>query len=326
MIVLPSNRPAARFYRGGARITAFRGEPPAGEHEPEDWIASTTSVFGDGSTGLTRLPDGTMLRDAIESDPVAWLGREHVRRWGSDAQLLVKLLDAGQRLPVHAHPHDDLAAALGHPHGKAEAWYILEGGSVHLGLTCDVTADELAGLVDRQDVAGLLGLLHRVEVAPGDAVWVPPGVLHAIGEGVLLLEVQQPADLSVLLEWEGFALDGPRDGHLGVGFATALEAVHRRAVEPGRLAGSVVRGPVEGSVLPPEADRYFRLERHVVDGELALEAGFAILTVAAGALSVASERGALDVARGATALVAAADGPLGVRGEGELLVARPPRP
>ncbi|MFJ4997890.1 carbohydrate kinase [Microbacterium sp. NPDC088619] len=243
-ILLPSNRPAERFYRGGARISEFRGEAVAAPREPEDWIGSTTTVNGERALGLTMLPDGRVLRDAIERDPVAWLGDEHVARWGADTRLLVKLLDAGQRLPVHAHPHDDFAAAhLGRAHGKAEAWYTLEGGTVHIGLRQDVEAADLAALVERQDATTLLGLLHEVEVATGDVVWVPPGELHAIGAGVLLLELQQPEDLSILLEWGDFAIDGAAVGHLGLGFDLALAAVTRTARSAADLAALISAAP-----------------------------------------------------------------------------------
>ena len=126
-IVLPSNRPADRFYRGGRRITDLRGDAPAKDHEPEDWVASTTHVFGQPGVGETVLPDGTPLRVAVEADPVGWLGEAHVAAFGADTKLLTKLLDAGQRLPVHAHPDGAFAQAhLGHAHGKAEAWVILQ--------------------------------------------------------------------------------------------------------------------------------------------------------------------------------------------------------
>jgi mannose-6-phosphate isomerase len=59
--------------------------------------------------------------------------------------------------------------------------------------------------------------------------YVPPGVLHAVGEGVFLVELQEPEDLSILLEWRGFELDGERDGHLGLGFDLAPEAVECRS-------------------------------------------------------------------------------------------------
>ncbi|EIC08358.1 hypothetical protein HMPREF1529_01353 [Microbacterium sp. oral taxon 186 str. F0373] len=329
-IRLPSNRPADRFYRGGARICAFRAEPPPAGREPEDWIASTTTVAGEARTGLTVLPDGPggagiLLRDAVTADPVHWLGRAHAQRWGADTRLLVKLLDAGQRLPVHAHPDDAFAAAhLGRAHGKAEAWYILSGGAVHLGLRDDIDADRLAGMVARQETDEMLALLHRVDVHAGDVVWVPPGELHAIGEGVLLLELQQPEDLSILLEWRGFALDGAADGHVGIGFDRALTAVNRRARSAAEIAGLVHPAPAEneGSVLPAAADEYFRLERHVLDGAAIVAAGFAVVVVTAGEVVI----GGAEAGAGTTWLIAAAEGDVVASGRGELLVARPPAP
>ncbi|WP_337004480.1 MULTISPECIES: class I mannose-6-phosphate isomerase [unclassified Microbacterium] len=322
-IPLPSNRPAERFYRGGARISAFRGEGNSAPREPEDWIGSTTTVRGEQTLGLTTLPDGRLLRDAIAADPVSWLGAAHAERWGADARLLVKLLDAGQRLPVHAHPHDDFAHAhLGRAHGKAEAWYILEGGTVHVGLREDVSIDVLADRVARQDVEALLALLREVPVSPGDVVWVPPGELHAIGAGVLLLELQQPEDLSILLEWEGFEIDGAAEGHLGLGFDLALTAVNTTARSRAELAALVHAAPPSGSVFPRAADRYFRLERRPVHGAVVVEPGFAIVVVSDGVADI----GGRVLRAGATVLVPAAAGRIEVSGDAELLIARPPAP
>jgi len=319
-ILLPSNRPAERFYRGGARISAFRGEEGTAPREPEDWIGSTTTVNGEPALGLTTLPDGRVLRDAIEQDPIAWLGDEHVARWGADTRLLVKLLDAGQRLPVHAHPHDDFAARhLGRAHGKAEAWYILQGGTVHVGLKEDVDASVLADLVTRQDVTALLGLLHEIAVAEGDVVWVPPGELHAIGAGILLLELQQPEDLSILLEWEDFAIDGAALGHLGLGFDLALAAVNRRGRSDVEISTLVSTAPASGSAFPAAADEYFRLERIPVDGSVVIEPGFSIVVVSEGRIAIDGELSSA----GAALLVPHAAGALEASGHGELLVARP---
>ncbi len=117
---LPPNQPRARFYAGGRGLASFRGQGTWEPHTPEDWVGSVTTVRGEATTGLTRLPSGELLRDAVERDPVGWLGAAHAARWGSDPMLLVKLLDAGQRLPVHVHPDDAFAARhLGAAHGKA---------------------------------------------------------------------------------------------------------------------------------------------------------------------------------------------------------------
>lgn len=328
VVLVGSNRPAARFYRGGRRITDLRGEPPAADFEPEDWVGSVTPVRGDSPSGMTVLADGTFLADAIAADPVHWLGAAHVAAFGADPMLLVKLLDAGQRLPVHAHPDRAWAAAhLGAAHGKTEAWYVLSAGEVHLGLARDLGATELADIVDRQDAAALLAAMHRLSVAPGDVVHVPAGVLHAIGEGILLVELQEPEDLSILAEWDGFAIDGAADGHLGVGFADALTAVEHTSRTAEQVRTLVHRAGTATPLLPAEADAFFRIERHLVGGPMELEPGFAVLVILSGEVGIRSDDGGTQLLpRGGTALLPHATGPVTLDGAGELLVCRPPAP
>lgn len=322
VVELPANQPPDRFYLGGERIAAFRGAPAAGDRVPEDWVASTTTLAGSATLGLTTLPgDGRTLRACVAADPVGWLGPDHVERFGPDTRLLVKLLHAGQRLPVHAHPDRAFAAThLGRRHGKAEAWYILHGGRVHLGLRREVTTDDLADLVAGQCVDDLLLLLHPLDVAPGDVVYVPPGMLHAIGADVFLAELQEPEDLSILLEWRDFALDGARDGHLGLGFDRALQAVDREAVTPTRLAALARPAGTGRSVLPAAANPYFRLDRLDVDGRAVIERGFAVLVVIDGELAL----GERTFPAGRTVVAPWAAGDLAVRGRGRVLVCRPP--
>ncbi|MFK4761501.1 class I mannose-6-phosphate isomerase [Microbacterium sp. ZW T5_45] len=321
--VLPANRPAQRFYRGGTRIAQFRNLPDLEQYVPEDWVASTTTVFGDPVLGLTTLADGTTLAESLVRDPERWLGAAHVAAWGVDSKLLVKLLDAGQRLPVHAHPGTPFAQEhLMRPHGKAEAWHILAGGEVHLGLREDVPLADLAQLVAHQRTDELLGLLHRRTVQPGDTVFVPPGVLHAIGQDVFLAEVQEPEDLSILLEWEGFAIDGSRDGHLGLGFNTALQAVDRDRLSEDRLDALIARD----ATLPASADPYFRLDRRVLGDGAILDAGFAVAIVLAGSGVLSREGRDVPAQAGDTVLLEHAGGLVRVGGEIEIVELRPPVP
>ena len=87
-----------RFYRGGGLIGRLRGEPEDDDFFPEDWIGSVTQAHNPGrnesETGLSRLADGRLLRDAIEADPQGWLGTRHLSQFGKSTGLLVKLLDA----------------------------------------------------------------------------------------------------------------------------------------------------------------------------------------------------------------------------------------
>jgi mannose-6-phosphate isomerase len=325
-VELPANQPPRRFYRGGAQIAAFRGTGPAEPYTPEDWVGSTVPVRGeDGRSGLTRLRDGRLLRDAIAADPTGWLGKDHVERFGADPRLLVKLLDAGQRLPIHAHPDGPFAAeALGTAHGKAEAWYMLSGGEVYLGLTRDLSTPDLRRLVEQQRTLELLEAMHRITVEPGDRVFVPPGYLHAIGEGVLLTEVQEPEDLSILLEWNGFELDGAKDGHLGLGFEHALTAVRRHSTGKDELDRLVRRADSASVGLPEPAAPFFRLDRMEVDGDRDCAPGFAILIGLAGSLALAAAGGMTSIRRGTVLLLPAAAGTATLIGHGSVLEARPP--
>jgi len=329
-----------RFYAGGPAIAELRGVPSTDDHAPEDWVGSATTLFGEERLGLSALEDGRLVRDAIAADPEAFLGAAHVARYGADPALLVKLLDAGERLPVHAHP--DRAFARRHldcPYGKTEAWVIVatRGADprVHLGFTRDVDAAELAGWVDRQDAAAMLGAMHALPVSAGDAVLVPAGMPHAIGEGILLVELQEPTDFSVLLEWEGFEVDGRDDGHLGIGFDVALQAVDRSGLAVDQVlalaAGRDEKAEIDGQwfLFPPAADPYFRAER-LLPGPLDvpwMAAGFAVLVVIAGAGTLVTESGGtLPLRRGDTVLVPHAAGWSEVRGDVEVIRCRPPRP
>lgn len=326
---LRSNQPAARFYQGGSKIRSFRtpnGKSAEGDRVPEDWVGSTTTIFNGSPTGLTTLPDGNLLKDTVEADPLHWLGREHVERFGSDTKILVKLLDAGQRLPVHIHPERAFAAHhLQRQHGKAEAWYILDGGSVHLGFNRDVSTIELESWVNGQNVEAMLAAMHEVPVSAGDSVYVPPGLPHAIGAGVFLVEVQEPEDLSILLEWKDFAIDGRNEGHLGLGFETALQAADRRGHSESTITKLIVRQGSGTFTLARGSEDYFRAESYTCATNLILDPGFSIVVVTSGDGSLTTHKQLpVPVSKGDTLLVAHNDGTLEFDGELSFVRCRPP--
>ena len=329
---LGANQPPDRFYLGGARIAAFRGEASRGDLVPEDWVASTTAVAGSADLGLTVLPDGRLLRDAVGADPAGWLGPDHVARHGADIALLVKLLDAGERLPVHVHPDDDFARThLRCRNGKTEAWLILSadpGSRVYLGFRHDVAPEQLSSWVEQQDREALLDACHSVEVSSGDTVFVPAGLPHAIGAGILLLELQQAADLSLLLEYAGFALDGASEGHLGLGFDTALRCVRSEALPEDELARLFGRWD-DAHVFPSAADAFFRAQRLVVQAEADIEPGFSVLVVVSGSGQIrfrSGEQAAITVRTGSTVVVPFGAGRLRLHGQLEILRCQPPSP
>lgn len=287
---LPSNQ-FDHFYRGGNRIGALR-HGPGGPMRPEEWIGSITTRFGEAEQGLSRLSDGTLLRDAIKNDPDGWLGADHVKNFGLSTEILIKLLDPDQRLPVHYHPNKAFAKThLGLDHGKTEAWIILEapaGSGVGLGFAKTQNKEDLLKLVRAQDSAALLASLRRTEVQVGDAVLVPAGVAHAIDAGIFVLELQEPTDLSALLEWEGFAVDGIKDGHLGLGFETVTDALMLDPLPDAEFESLITHNAFSGgalrSVLPLKSDGYFRA--HLAPGTGDFPAGFAVALVLDGSGSI----------------------------------------
>jgi len=294
------------FYPGAGRIGAWRGVDGLVPTDPEDWVASTQRRTGMGERGLTVLPDGGTLAAAVEAEPEAWLGPEQLRRRGATTGMLLKLLDAGCRLPVHVHPSDAFARAhLGQPNGKAEAWLVLHaepGATVHLGFRRAVGTAELSRWVTEQDVPALLAELDEVPVQAGDVLWCPPGVPHAIGADVLVIEIQQPSDTSIMLEWDGFPID-PADRFFGLDEATALAAVDRSGyggAGDAPLAGRRLQPLATAeagvvSLLPPDAGTYFTVEQVVARSRpVELDVRFAVLFVLEG-------EGALSAGTGAPA-------------------------
>lgn len=329
-----------RFYRGGAKIASFRGFAEVGDYVPEDWLASATPAFGEGDAGLSCLPDGRTLRAAVEAEPEAYLGASHVSRFGADTELLVKLLDAGERLPVHCHPDDEFAVRhLGCPygkHGKTEAWIVLPGtdpgAAMYLGFRSDVDEATVRDWTSTQDSAAMLAAMNRFEVAPGDRVLVPAGFPHAIGAGAFVIELQEPADLSVMLEWKPFGVDGKVQ--VGVERDVALRCLDTRAVDAERLTQLHLRAdgaqapahPV--SLLPAEADPFFRAERLRTGGTaLALPAAFSLLVVCDGTGTLSTEHGdQVPLRTGATVLLPFGCGQTKLDGDLDVVRCLPPDP
>lgn len=332
-IRLPANQPI-QFYRGGSAIAEFRCADSA-TAGPEDWIASTTTRFGRDTEGLTRLPDGRWLREAVQADPDGWLGPEHVGAFGACPALLVKLLDAGQRLPVHVHPTDTFAQRhLNSCSGKTEAWIILgtrgDDATVYAGFRHPQDKHTISAWVHDQSASAMLAALNAVPVRPGDTLYIPAGLPHAIGEGVFLLELQQPTDFSLTLEWRNF-LPRPEQAHLGLGFATALEALDTSGWDTERLQ-TLIRHPDTGhtdavDLLPDGAQAFFRADQLRPMPALTLDPSFAVLVVIGGSGMLRTESGVQHpLHQGETFAVPYGAGQLELMGPVSVIRCRPPEP
>jgi mannose-6-phosphate isomerase len=110
--------------------------------------------------------------------------------------LLIKIIDACGRLSVQVHPDDDYAEKYEHDSGKTEMWYIAhakENAELILGLIPGTTDKILKNNIDNNTVESCL---NRIRVKEGDVIYIPSGTVHAILDGIVLIEIQQSSDVT----------------------------------------------------------------------------------------------------------------------------------
>jgi mannose-6-phosphate isomerase len=171
----------------------------------ESWeIADLPESIPDGRNRIADGPfAGRTLRELLERDPVAILGRASPADDGG-FPLLIKFLDADENLSVQVHP--TVAYAKAHPgaHLKTEAWIILHaepGAVIYKGLRPGVTREDFAAHLaeGRRVVEDLVA----VPVTAGECHYLPSGTVHALGAGVLAAEVQTPSDTTFrVYDWD----------------------------------------------------------------------------------------------------------------------------
>jgi mannose-6-phosphate isomerase len=202
-----------RYIWGGRRLATELGKALGpGNDYAESWELcdrdpDQSLVEGGPLAGLSL---GTLVAE----HGAALLGRhDPLARF----PLLVKFIDAARTLSVQVHPNDAQAARLVPPDaGKYEVSVVMaaEPGSViYAGLQPGVDRKSLAEAV-RQGTCP--GLLHRFEPAPGDCIFLPPGTVHALGQGLLVAEIQQSSNVTFrLFDWNRVGPDGkPRPLHV----------------------------------------------------------------------------------------------------------------
>ena len=134
-----------------------------------------------------------------------------------DFPILIKLIDADDKLSVQVHPDDEYAAANEKDvRGKTEAWYIIDcddDAELIYGFRDDISKEDFRASIED---GTLLDKVNRAKVKPGDVAFISSGTLHAIGKGILLAEVQQSCNTTYrVFDYNRTGLDGkPRELHV----------------------------------------------------------------------------------------------------------------
>ena len=212
------------YLWGGQRLQTNLGKPTGPGVWAESWEVvdhqTNQSVVANGSFKGKKLQElmrefqsqlvGQPIWEKINEPSVP----THLR---GRFPLLIKFLDAAKDLSVQVHPNDEQAARLIPPDlGKTEAWYVVgcePGSRIFAGLTTGTTRDKFVNAIACDETEKLLNCF-RPKV--GDCVYIPAGTQHAIGAGLLILEVQQASDTTFrVYDWNRKDATGkPRDLHI----------------------------------------------------------------------------------------------------------------
>lgn len=182
-----------RLWGGNNFTTLFKRSVP-GEQLGESWeisgLKNKPSMVSNG-----RLA-GQSLVELIEQFPEALLGEDVLARFGAQFPLLIKFIDAKKPLSVQVHPNDELAQERHQCFGKNEMWYVVDAApkaEITLGFKQPLSKAEFQ---KKQTQGTIEEALLCQKVQKGDAIHVPAGLLHAIGGGILLAEIQQASDIT----------------------------------------------------------------------------------------------------------------------------------
>ena len=193
--------------------------------------------------------------------------------------LLVKLLDAAEKLSVQVHPPAAVAPELkGEP--KTEMWYVAsaeEGADMFAGLKAGTTREAFEKSLETGRCANLL---HRIPTKAGDCIFIPSGRIHAIGGGNVIVEIQQNSDTTYrVFDWNRTGLDGkPRALHV----AESMRSIDFADYEP------QLQNPRSNPLVKCD---YFEIERWTLDAprEAAPAGDFAIMICLGGKVACAGE-------------------------------------
>lgn len=335
-----------RTYLGGRTLDEWAGvSAPKDSHFPEDWIGSVVPARNIGreamvEEGLSRvIHDGepVLLKDLIDRYPRAFLGG-HAKPGGAEIGFLAKLLDSSIRLHIQAHPTRAFAKArLDSDFGKAEGYVILATRPevadpyVLIGFQRPPDRETYRKAVLDQDIEAILEPFDRISVGPGDVFFVPGGVPHAIGPGVMMLEVMEPSDLAVRLEFErgGYVL--PESARfMGQDVDLAMDIIDFSSWPIERVRAECFAQPIEReplgqasrswSMIDERLTDRFSVDRWKIEGEVDYTPqGFEVFLVASGTGRLSGEGVSIKAGRGTYGLFIAEAGPIRICSTGEPL-------
>lgn len=297
-----------RVYTGGKLFSEFFGDDSTDGFYPEEWVASSVRALNEGSTdkyeGVSRIRGTDLyLNDAVR------LYKKEILGSREDLGFLTKILDSAIRLPVQAHPDKAFSEKyFSSKYGKEESWIILAtrpGAKIFYGFRDGVTMEEFNQAIDESENKSdhIEKLLCSIDVKPGDVIYIPAKMVHAIGSGCLLLEVQEPTDFTIQPErWCGSYKLSDKEMYLGLSRETALECFDMDKRYPAPLTPRLLmeeNGVRYEAVIDETITTSFGVRTaHICGGSFPLAKGAAVYVVTEGEGVVCGEDYRREIKKG----------------------------
>ena len=284
---------------GGVRLSQFHKELGVSTTVGESWEladlpAEVAPTVDDPQTRVaTGRFAGQALHELIATHRSALLGPVEPTADGR-FPLLLKLLDARENLSVQVHPPASYVESHPEARLKTESWYVVKadpGSVLYLDLEGEATIEDLGARLGTDDI---VQLLRRVDAVEGEFWHLPAGLVHALGAGTMVAEVQTPSDTTFrMYDWSTEYGRQPRQLH----FDEALASV--RIGMPETHVGAARDG--DGSTVLTD-NTHYRIVEHRIDGASCVVGrtpGPCVVMVVRGSVAMSG----LSLAAGSTAVV-----------------------
>jgi mannose-6-phosphate isomerase len=190
----------SKVWGGDALVKRYNkssdGPPNIGESWEISAVAGNQSVISNGFLA------GNNIEEVIEVYMGDITGDSVYEKFGNEFPLLIKFIESRENLSIQVHPGNDLAKIRHHAFGKTEMWYILEsekGSKIYTGFKEPVSKEIYTKAVNDGRIVDLLNI---ESAEPGDTFFTPAGRIHAIGAGIVLVEIQQTSDITYrIFDW-----------------------------------------------------------------------------------------------------------------------------
>ncbi|ANW94962.1 mannose-6-phosphate isomerase [Wenyingzhuangia fucanilytica] len=186
---------------GGEKLKTVLNKETSLNNVGESWELS--SVDGDISVVANGVLKGKKLTELLETYQEQLVGQKVYGEFGNKFPLLFKFIDAKENLSIQLHPNDEIAKKLHNSFGKTEMWFVMDAdknSELNIGFSEAMNPEKYKQAVEDKKI---LDKLNFEKVTKGDSFFIKEGLVHAIGAGCLIAEIQQTSDITYrIYDWD----------------------------------------------------------------------------------------------------------------------------